>query len=228
MAGLSDYIEVKDRIAVFKDQFPNGSLQSDPPDIREVLGHTWIVIRAYAYRDPEDPRPGIGHAWEHVPGKTPYTIGSELMVCETSAWGRALAAIGIAVSKSVASRDEVMAADSRTKWERSTPKADEPDPFHSRPALTDPGPAPMPADRPRRAVTTDGHNGAVNRGPGTATEPQLKKIYAMLKQAGIPDAEHGSLINLALSEAGEPVTERPKELSKVGASSVIEYLGRMT
>jgi hypothetical protein len=208
MSGLADYIEVKDRIAQFKEQFPNGSLQCDAPDIREIMGHTWIIIRAYAYRDPEDPRPGVGHAWEHVPGKTPYTIGSELMVCETSAWGRALAAIGIAVSKSIASRDEVQAAQDRPTWQR-TSKVPDDDPYYSTP----------PADTPRPA-----YNGGYVSTNAPASEPQLKKIYAMLKQARIPEPEHGSTINAALfARSMEPV-ERPKELSKAAASAVIEYL----
>jgi hypothetical protein len=211
MPGLADYIEVKDRIAQFKDKFPNGSLQTDPPEIRDVLGHTWIIMRAYAYRDPEDTRPGIGHAWEHVPGKTSYTIGSELMVCETSAWGRALAAIGIAVSKSVASRDEVMAAEGRPKWERATAVPDD-DPFYTRPA------SPEPAHPKHFANTT------LSKLPSSATEPHLKKIFAMLKNLGIPEAEHGDIINTALVNAGLPAVERPKELSKFGASTVIEAL----
>lgn len=217
MPGLADYIEVKDRIAQFKERFPNGSLQTDPPDIREVLGHTWIVIRAYAYRDPEDTRPGIGHAWEHVPGKTPYTMGSELMVCETSAWGRALAAIGIAVSKSIASRDEVQAAQDRPTWQRAS-KVPDADPFYG----TEPPAEPVeqPTERARPA-----HNGGyVSTSAGGASEPQLKKIYAMLKQAQIPDAEHGTTINAALFARGMEPVERPKELSKAAASAVIEYL----
>lgn len=212
MAGLADYIEVKDRIAQFKEQFPNGSLQCDAPDIREIMGHTWIIIRAYAYRDPEDPRPGVGHAWEHVPGKTPYTIGSELMVCETSAWGRALAAIGIAVSKSIASRDEVQAAQDRPTWQRSSKVPDD-DPYY----------APEPAAASRPAY----NGGYVSTTTGSASEPQLKKIYAMLKSARVPEAEHGARINAALFARNMEPVERPKELSKAGASAVIEYLAAM-
>ena len=212
MPGLADYIEVKDRIAQFKDKFPNGSLQTDPPEIREVLGHTWIIMRAYAYRDPEDTRPGVGHAWEHVPGKTSYTIGSELMVCETSAWGRALAAIGIAVSKSIASRDEVQAAQDRPTWTRSS-TVDQEDPFY----LPEP-PADVERPAPPARMTTTS---------GTATEPQLKKIYAMLKNLQIPDAEHGQAVNAALAGKNYPPVERPKDLSKQGASVVIEYLAAM-
>lgn len=101
-----DYIDVATRIQIFYDKYPQGSLASEY-DIREVMEHTWIIVKAYAYRTPDDPQPGIGHAWEHVPGRTPYTLGSELMVGETSAWGRAIAALGIAVHKGIASAQEV-------------------------------------------------------------------------------------------------------------------------
>ena len=101
-----DYIDVATRIQIFYDKYPQGSLASEY-DIREVMEHTWIIVKAYAYRTPDDPKPGIGHAWEHVPGRTPYTLGSELMVGETSAWGRAIAALGIAVHKGIASAQEV-------------------------------------------------------------------------------------------------------------------------
>jgi hypothetical protein len=101
-----DYIDVATRIQIFYDRYPNGSLASEY-EIREVMDHTWIVVKAYAYRTPDDPRPGVGHAWEHVPGRTPFTLGSELMVGETSAWGRAIAALGIAVHKGIASAQEV-------------------------------------------------------------------------------------------------------------------------
>lgn len=67
----------------------------------------FIVYTAAAYRTPDDPRPGIGIAWEPVPGKTPYTADSEMMNAETSAWGRAIIAVGAADSSKIASREEV-------------------------------------------------------------------------------------------------------------------------
>ena len=73
-------------------------------------GEQWLAVKAYAYRYPDDPRPGIGHAWEPVPGRTPFTKGSELMVGETSSWGRSLAAIGIAVHRGIASGNEIRSA----------------------------------------------------------------------------------------------------------------------
>ena len=77
-----DYIEVSERIRMFKDAYPEGSLQSDW-GFTERDGEQWLTVRAYAYRTADDARPGIGHAWEPIPGRTPYTKGSELMVGET-------------------------------------------------------------------------------------------------------------------------------------------------
>ncbi len=114
----ADYIPVNERISAFIAKYPDGSLRPLWPDEPyRVLGEgetKWLVYGACAYRYPDDPTPGVGLAWEPVPGKTPYTRGSELMVAETSAWGRSLAAIGIATNKSIASAEEVRSAQERT------------------------------------------------------------------------------------------------------------------
>lgn len=107
--ALDDYVEVNERIAAFYAKHPQGSLQSEW-EVTTVGDQTLIVVTAYAYRDPYDTRPGIGTAWEPFPGRTPFTKGSELMVGETSAWGRAIAALGFKVKRSVASAEEVRAA----------------------------------------------------------------------------------------------------------------------
>ena len=113
-----DYIPVNERIAQFIAQYPQGSLRPLWPDEPyRVLGEgetKWLVYAACAFRTPDDQAPGVGLAWEPVPGRTPYTRGSELMVAETSAWGRALAAIGIATNKSIASAEEVRSARERS------------------------------------------------------------------------------------------------------------------
>ena len=119
--SLDDYIDVAQRIAEFRDKYPNGSLQplnlTDPwrpvtvsgtDKSGEVVTQVFIVYTAAAYRDALDPRPGVGMAWEVFPGRTPYTRGSELMNAETSAWGRAIiAALAGDAKKGVASREEV-------------------------------------------------------------------------------------------------------------------------
>jgi hypothetical protein len=110
---LGDYIDVAERIRLFREKHPEGSLQPanlDKPFDMVTLGDkTFIVYIAAAYRTPDDIRPGIGAAWEPFPGRTPYTKDSELMVAETSAWGRAIMAVLAADSKRVASLDEVRA-----------------------------------------------------------------------------------------------------------------------
>lgn len=135
---LEDYVDVAERLQDFFNKYPEGSLQPldptkpytlefamtdfEPLDIR-------LVYTAAAYRTPDDQRPGIGTAWEMVPGKTAYTKGSELMVAETSAWGRALAALGFA-TKRIATAQEVKAAESRRVERVVKPQAPIEDPWN--------------------------------------------------------------------------------------------------
>jgi hypothetical protein len=106
---LRDYVDVASRITAFKEKHPDGSLQSEIVELTDKR----VVVKAYAYRDKDDTRPGTGHAAERIPGSTPYTAGSELMVCETSAWGRAIAALGFEVKRGIATSEEVQAAQAR-------------------------------------------------------------------------------------------------------------------
>jgi hypothetical protein len=109
---LSDYVDVPARIAWFFERYPEGSLQAEVL-VGPETGSPVITVKAYAYRSLNDSHPGIGHASEVFPGTTPYTKGSELMNAETSAWGRALAAIGAPTKGHIASADEVRGASSR-------------------------------------------------------------------------------------------------------------------
>jgi hypothetical protein len=135
--GLNSYVDVAQRIADFRERYPDGSLQpadqANPFDIRQVEGvdkagkefkATFIVYRAAAYRTPDDQRPGIGMAWEVFPGRTPYTLGSELMNAETSAWGRAIvAALASDSKRGVSSREEVRnrSAEQDESWRDQAP-----------------------------------------------------------------------------------------------------------
>jgi hypothetical protein len=107
--NTDDYIDVAERIRQFKDKYPDGTLQAlhSPQLVQSGDGQTFILYAAAAYRDPGDERPGIGYAWEPVPGKTPFTRDSELMNAETSAWGRAILALGDFETKKIASLNEV-------------------------------------------------------------------------------------------------------------------------
>lgn len=112
---LSDYIDVAERIAVFREAYPTGSLQTyiNPethlPYSVEVIGEkSFLVVTAYAFRSPDDVIPGIASAWEQVPGQTPYTRNSELQNAETSAWGRAIvAALAADTKRGIATKEDV-------------------------------------------------------------------------------------------------------------------------
>lgn len=100
---MSDYVPVNERIEAFIKSYPEGSIQSEIVEL--AAGR--VTVKAYAYRTPDDPRPGTGHSSLEIPGSTPYTRGSEIENAETSAWGRAIAALGFEVKRGIASSEEV-------------------------------------------------------------------------------------------------------------------------
>lgn len=117
---LSGYVDVKTRIKLFFEKFPDGSLQFE---FKGELGQNiWGV--AYAYRTPDDPRPSTGNASELAEGKTAFTRGSELMNLETSAIGRAIGNLGIGIEAGMATSDEVNFAKQR-QYETSKPDTTE-------------------------------------------------------------------------------------------------------
>jgi len=108
MAFAENYNDVASRIAEFRELYPTGSLRQMDLQFLSFGGKDWVVYTAAAYRSPDDNCPGIGTAWEPVPGKTPYTRDSEVMVAETSAWGRALiATLAVDSKKGIASAEEI-------------------------------------------------------------------------------------------------------------------------
>jgi hypothetical protein len=203
-----DYIEVSERIQTFYEKYPEGSLQSEY-ELVTVLEHQWIIVKAYAYRSADDSRPGIGHAWEHVPGKTSFTLGSELMVGETSAWGRAIVALGISAHKGVASADEVRNAQGRQNapvFERTKGKPAQDDPWET------------PPNAPTRTERITDMN--------VATSAQIGKIRGTLKDMGITSTDEArDLVNACLAAKGsQKQVTLVTELDKREASQVIEAL----
>src|SRR5262245_52160652 len=95
----ADYVDVGERLRLFREEYPTGTVQpadpTRPVHVVTVGEDVWLVFVAAAFRTPDDPRPSMGTAAEAYPGKTPYTRGSEVQNAETSAWGRALAGLGI-------------------------------------------------------------------------------------------------------------------------------------
>lgn len=105
---LGDYVEVKDRIKLFYELFGQGRLVTGEVRLsNEPDGVPRVMVQGLAYRTPDDPLPGVGWSWLELPGKTPYTRGSEIENAETSAWGRAIGSLGILIDRSIASSQEV-------------------------------------------------------------------------------------------------------------------------
>lgn len=121
---ISDYVDVKTRIELLYKKFPEASIQFEFKGVMEG-NPDFIWGIAYVYRHPEDPRPATGTCSELAQGKTAFTRGSELANLETSAIGRAIGALGIGLGKSMASKQEVNAAQAR----QVTPAAAEVDPW---------------------------------------------------------------------------------------------------
>ena len=135
-----DYIDVAERLRAWYEAYPNARIETS------IVSHTdsRVTVKALAFRgdttDEQDtkPRPygfeerpaGVGHSSMAIPGSTPYTRGSELENCETSAVGRALVMAGLP-SKKVASSDEIRSKGGTTikpspaMQERDKSKADD-------------------------------------------------------------------------------------------------------
>src|SRR4051812_43799424 len=105
---LGGYVQVKDRIKQFYLDYEDGRLVTIEVKVTsEPDGTPRVWVEAAAYRTPDDPLPGRGWSWMVLPGTTNFTRGSELENTETSAWGRAIGALGIGIDKSIATTDEI-------------------------------------------------------------------------------------------------------------------------
>jgi len=202
-----DYIDVATRITEFRDKHPTGSLAPwDPTKPYELIKATgvakdgkeftatFIVVVAAAYRTPDDEHPGVGMAWEIFPGRTPYTLGSELMNAETSAWGRAIIAVGAAD------------ADKGSQWmPPANPRTRKAQRHNGRngPLPDDDWTAPPPEDETV---------------PGGSSPDQWQLIAIKLTEKGITTRE-GKLA-FCTQHANRPITSS-KELSWVEAAEII-------
>lgn len=185
MSFAEGYIDVATRIRELREKHPEASLQpldlSQPFQIVEMNGELGIIYIAACYRTPDDPRPGIGMAWEPVPGRTPYTKGSELMVAETSAWGRAIVAAMAADTRAgVASADEVAAASGKPAQTRS--------------------------EAPRASQAPSQHYEST-----PATEPQERALYAISKKLGKLPPAKGTLTKVEAGKKIEALQKELEE-----------------
>ena len=111
---MDNYVDVATRLKIAFERWPELRIQETSREIVEMPDKScFIRCTVTIWRSPDDPLPVVASACEIYPGRTPYTKFSESEVGYTSAVGRALAYAGIGANKSLASRDEVMAAQSR-------------------------------------------------------------------------------------------------------------------
>lgn len=99
-----EYVQVTERIKAFRDILPEGSITTEIVH----FGEGQILMKA-TITDEEGRVLATGHAMEKEDSsyinKTSYVEN-----CETSAWGRALAALNLGVDASIASADELVNA----------------------------------------------------------------------------------------------------------------------
>lgn len=114
-----EYAEVPQRVTAFRKLYPNGSLTSELVMYQDGV----FIVKATAC-DEEGRILGTGLAYEKE-GSTFINKTSALENCETSAWGRCLAACGIIGGDSIASAEEVLNAQKQqNKMEEDTKKAE--------------------------------------------------------------------------------------------------------
>lgn len=103
-----EYMEVKDRVMVFRKNHPSWAIITEIVENNESTGS--VIFKAHI-EDEEGRVRGTGHAHEFRDDKSSMVNKtSHLENCETSAIGRAMASLGIGVESSYASYDEVMIA----------------------------------------------------------------------------------------------------------------------
>ena len=107
--NLGDYVDVPTRLAEALKRWPDLRIQETKPIIVTVDAQQYVEISCTVWRDAEDLMPTVAYCWEPIPGRTPYTKGSEMMNASTSCLGRALGFLGMGIGKSIASRNEVQA-----------------------------------------------------------------------------------------------------------------------
>jgi hypothetical protein len=185
--NLNDYVDVKTRIALFHQMYPHGSLQFKFQGIcQHDPDYIWGI--AYAFRFPEDIKPGIGTAQELAIGRTNFTKGSTLQNLESSCWGRAIASLGIGIDVSVASRDEVEAAQATESSKPVYKGSKQGKPFAQDPASEAqrkliqrlmPGPAWIEEWKAQHGIV-----GAVNKLEASAIIEELQALQPIVKVGG--------------------------------------------
>jgi hypothetical protein len=100
-----EYVEVNTRIAYFRENYPDGSIITEP--VNDLAASGLAIFKASIIVN--DKIRATGFAYEKA-GSTFINKTSHIENCETSAIGRALGIFGIGIDGSVASAEEVQNA----------------------------------------------------------------------------------------------------------------------
>jgi len=112
--SLDNYVDVATRLQLAFAKYPDLRIQETGREVIEMPDKScFIRATVTVWRDASDPIPSIATACEIYPGRSPFTKTSENENAYSSALGRALGYMGFGINKSIASRDEVEAAQSR-------------------------------------------------------------------------------------------------------------------
>jgi hypothetical protein len=198
---LDNYVDVPTRLRMALDKYPELRIVESGYRVEEFGPSSVLVCTVTIYRSPGDTHPVVASAQESLPGKTPYTRDSELMVGFTSAIGRALGYMGFGIDKSIASENEVKARE------------------HSKPAPAS-RPALRPSGEPIEEPFSGGHQmEAASRPSGDASPKQLGLLRALARDRGI--AAGKGVVDAVQAAVGRSLVKLD-DLSKAEASRVIE------
>lgn len=179
MAGgydLSGYVTVNERLRRALEQWPELRVQETAPKLVTAGDAVFVEVTTTVWRNPDDPLPAIATCWEPFPGTTPYTRGSEQQNASTSALGRVLGLMGVAIDAGMASQDEIRTAQNR-------------------------GNAPSGTETPPRAEA----GSRAQRGPSGGrppTEKMVAYVRKLAREAGdtITDAEIAEMTGADVSQ----------------------------
>ena len=103
-----DYVQVKDRVLFFNEEFPNGSIRTEADYTNAKTGYVWVKAIAI---------PDVTNMERFFVGRSAGLVDGEKSFekLETVAVGRSLALMGIGVLESVASADEIHNYESRQR-----------------------------------------------------------------------------------------------------------------
>lgn len=104
--ALASYIEVKDRVAEFRAEYPHYTIDTDIVELNDDM----CVMKCCIF-DETNRLISTGHAREKLNDNAMVNRTSLVENCETSCVGRALAFMGYKISRSIASADEMRKVD---------------------------------------------------------------------------------------------------------------------